>query len=50
VAVSDLCLKSYADFPRSAKRWKRIPPFLEARGGEAIGLEVDVTDSAAVNR
>jgi NAD(P)-dependent dehydrogenase (short-subunit alcohol dehydrogenase family) len=37
VAVLDLSLKSYTDFS-------------EARGGEAMGLEVDVTDSAAVNR
>jgi 3-oxoacyl-[acyl-carrier protein] reductase len=51
VAVLDLNLKSYADFPaeREAMKEDSTVAEIEARGGEAIGLEVDVTDSAAVN-
>src|SRR5258706_6747666 len=52
VAVLDLSLKSYADFPaeREAMEEDSTVSEIEARGGEAMGLEVDVTDSAAVNR
>jgi 3-oxoacyl-[acyl-carrier protein] reductase len=51
VAVWDLNLKSYADFPaeREAMKEDSTVAEIEARGGEAIGREVDVTDSAAVN-
>ena len=52
VAVLDLNLKSYADFAaeREAMEGDSTVSEIEARGGEAIGLEVDVTNSAAVNR
>ena len=52
VAVLDLNLKSYADFAaeREAMEGDSTVSEIEARGGEAMGLEVDVTDSAAVNR
>ena len=46
VAVLDLSLKSYADFPaeREAMEEDSTVSEIEARGGEAMGLEVDVTD------
>jgi 3-oxoacyl-[acyl-carrier protein] reductase len=52
VAVLDLSLKSFADYAaeREAMEGDSTVSEIEARGGEAIGLEVDVTDSAAVNR
>jgi 3-oxoacyl-[acyl-carrier protein] reductase len=52
VAVLDLSLKSYADIPaeREAMEEDSTVSEIEARGGAAIGLEVDVTDSAAVTR
>jgi 3-oxoacyl-[acyl-carrier protein] reductase len=51
VAVLDLSLKSYVDFPaeREAMEGDSTVSEIEARGGEAMGLEVDVTDPAAVN-
>jgi len=52
VAVLDLSLKSYADYAaeRETMEGDSTVSEIEARGGEAIGLEVDVTDSSAVNR
>lgn len=51
VVVWDLNLRSHADFPaeREAMKEDSTVAEIETRGGEAIGLEVDVTDSAAVN-
>jgi 3-oxoacyl-[acyl-carrier protein] reductase len=52
VAVLDLDLKSYADFAaeRAVMEEDSTVSEIEARGGEAMGLEVDVTDSTAVTR
>jgi 3-oxoacyl-[acyl-carrier protein] reductase len=52
VAVLDLSLKSYADFPveHEAIKGDSTVAEIEACGGEAIGLEVDATDSVEVNR
>jgi len=51
VAVLDLNLKSYADIPaeRAAMEGDSTVAEIEARGAEAMGLEVDVTNSSAVN-
>jgi 3-oxoacyl-[acyl-carrier protein] reductase len=51
VAVLDLDLKSYADIPAELATMEGDTTVseIEARGGEAMGLEVDVTNSAAVD-
>lgn len=51
VAVLDLDLKSYADIPaeRATMEGDTTVSEIEAHGGEAMGLEVDVTNSAAVD-
>ena len=50
VAISDLDLKSYTEFDAEAKAMTADTTMaeIEAAGGEAIGIEADVADEAAV--
>jgi 3-oxoacyl-[acyl-carrier protein] reductase len=52
VAVLDIDLRSYADFPAECEAMEEDSTVseIEARGGQAMGLEVDVTGSAEVTR
>lgn len=51
VAVSDINLRSYEEFEAEAKDMtgENTVAEIEAAGGTAIGIEVDVTDHEAVN-
>ena len=51
VAVTDINLRSYQEFEAEAKDMtgESTVAEIEAAGGAAIGMEVDVTDHEAVN-
>lgn len=51
IAVTDINLKSFEEFEAEAKSMTGDSTMaeIEAGGGEAIGIEMDVTDEAAVN-